>query len=213
LVAASRAQKVNGKDTLHKRELPAEIQALVAAAQEHKPEVPTGHQQITAEIASCPRCKQPRKKEDLVCSRCGMMFEETTRTRLLEREGDKAGRRGMMGGGAFPNEAPIIFEIDGVTLTLPVAEALVVGRSSDEGGNPDVSLNQFTADQRGVSRRHMIIRRKGPLTYIADLGSTNGTYLNGRRLQRGEERILRDGDEIHLSHLLIRVHFPEPTGG
>jgi pSer/pThr/pTyr-binding forkhead associated (FHA) protein len=54
----------------------------------------------------------------------------------------------------------------------------------------------------------MGIRRKGPLIYITDLDSTNGTFLNGRRLMKAEERIIRDGDEIHLSHLLIRVSFP-----
>lgn len=72
--------------------------------------------------------------------------------------------------------------------------------------------SDFNAAKRGVSRRHMAIRRKGSLIYIVDVGSTNGTYLNGRRLQRNEERILRDGDEIHLSHLFYSGQHPEASG-
>ena len=44
-----------------------------------------------------------------------------------------------------------------------------------------------------VSRRHAEIRQEGATYWIVDLGSTNGTLLNGKRVER--ER-LRDGDTI-----------------
>jgi hypothetical protein len=63
---------------------------------------------------------------------------------------------------------------------------IVIGRSRD----CDVRM----ADEN-VSRRHAEIRHEGDTWWIADLGSTNGTMLNGSRVRR--ER-LREGDRITL---------------
>ena len=48
-----------------------------------------------------------------------------------------------------------------------------------------------------VSRRHccLTLRRDGVL--VRDLGSTNGTRINGRRIDRG---VLRSGDELSIAH-------------
>src|SRR6476620_12562696 len=47
-----------------------------------------------------------------------------------------------------------------------------------------------------VSRRHAEIRRQDNLYILVDLGSFNGTFVNGRRIAGGE--ILHDGDVIQL---------------
>jgi pSer/pThr/pTyr-binding forkhead associated (FHA) protein len=46
-----------------------------------------------------------------------------------------------------------------------------------------------------VSRLHAELREEGEGWVIADLGSTNGTWVNGWRVQRAE---LRAGDEVSL---------------
>ena len=55
----------------------------------------------------------------------------------------------------------------------------------------------------GVSRRHLEVRRRGRELVLADLGSTNGTRVNGRPVQT---HVLRDGDRIELgeSSLVFR---------
>lgn len=71
--------------------------------------------------------------------------------------------------------------------TVPVPSAdLTIGRS---GADLDV-------DDRGASRRHARISRSASGRWtVTDLGSTNGTFVNGVRVRSAE---LRDGDEIRL---------------
>jgi hypothetical protein len=63
---------------------------------------------------------------------------------------------------------------------------LVLGRSR--------ACDVYVADVN-VSRRHAELRQEGATYWIVDLGSTNGTAVNGKRIER--ER-LRDGDRITL---------------
>jgi pSer/pThr/pTyr-binding forkhead associated (FHA) protein len=53
---------------------------------------------------------------------------------------------------------------------------------------------------RGVSRRHAQIRTKDGASTLTDLGSTNGTQLNGQQIQ---SRPLNDGDRIVIGSTLI----------
>jgi pSer/pThr/pTyr-binding forkhead associated (FHA) protein len=46
-----------------------------------------------------------------------------------------------------------------------------------------------------VSRRHAELRLEDGLWHLRDLGSTNGTWVNGRRVREAE---VRPGDEIRL---------------
>jgi hypothetical protein len=87
-------------------------------------------------------------------------------------------------------------------------EELVIGRfDPDTQTSPDIDLEHFGGSEKGVSRRHAtIVRREGSLN-IMDLGSHNGTYLNGQRLVPHQPRILRDGDDLRLGHLVLHVKF------
>jgi serine phosphatase RsbU (regulator of sigma subunit)/pSer/pThr/pTyr-binding forkhead associated (FHA) protein len=89
-------------------------------------------------------------------------------------------------------------------------ERITIGRSRES----DI----FLPDQ-WLSRHHAEIRQKGPEHFVADLGSKNGTTLNGTRILR-EER-LRDGDIITLGEhtltyrgggLAAEADEPEPLG-
>ncbi len=65
----------------------------------------------------------------------------------------------------------------------------------------------FVVDDRHVSRRHAEITWEGGDHYVADLGSRNGTLLNGRKLQAGQAIRLCDGDRITLARVRdLRFH-------
>ncbi len=73
----------------------------------------------------------------------------------------------------------------GVALVLERLPA-TLGRSAD---------NHLALDDQLVSRHHAVIREEAGRFVLADLGSTNGTFVDGRRVK---ERVLSDGDVIRL---------------
>lgn len=60
-----------------------------------------------------------------------------------------------------------------------------------------------------VSREHARVRREGWRAILEDLGSTNGTWLNGERLLQPAE--LHDGDRIQLGDVVLIFHDPDIT--
>jgi predicted component of type VI protein secretion system len=95
---------------------------------------------------------------------------------------------------------PIVFK--------PSAETIFGRRDPATGATPDVDLTPFAGYRMGVSRRHAAIRLGDNSTLdIWDLGSSNGTYLNGQRLGAHRPYRLHDGDELRLGQMMIRVFF------
>jgi hypothetical protein len=82
-------------------------------------------------------------------------------------------------------EEPQLLLADSSTFSIPEGETKV-GREAGAG----LSLSATT----GASREHAILRRQGSQVFVRDLGSTNGTYLNGTRLA-GEAEV-RPGDVV-----------------
>lgn len=70
---------------------------------------------------------------------------------------------------------------------------LVIGRSNDI----DVVLVEDM-----VSRRHARVMLQGDSLIIEDLGSTNGTFVNGEKIRRAR---LKEGDKILIGTSIIRV--------
>lgn len=165
---------------------------------------------LAPEGSICPVCGAPYRVGELACTYCGYVFVTSARTHKFEEDKDVAHRKSWPTGEVLAIEQkPITFEIDGQRLTLTIAETITVGRLSGIASDivPDVDLSSFNAGELGVSRQHIRLRRKGTLIYVADLSSTNGTLLNGRRLIPEGERLIRSGDELRLGHLKVRVKF------
>ena len=66
--------------------------------------------------------------------------------------------------------------------------------------------NDVVVDGDGVSRVHAALEKFGETWCIRDLGSRNGTFVNGGRIIG--ERALRSGDEIVLGRIRIVFHGP-----
>jgi hypothetical protein len=134
-------------------------------------------------------------------------FEEDLRRQDEERRATKAGVTIPSAAPPMPDiqvtaritqqngtrEVPLIFR--------PGGRRLNVGRASDN----DLSLNDAS-----VSKIHgaLLMTAEGSLL-VADTGSTNGTYINGRRIAYGESRVIEDGDVIGFGDVEVRLRKSE----
>src|SRR5580692_4952029 len=71
---------------------------------------------------------------------------------------------------------------------------------------------QIQLDSNMVSRRHAQVTREKELYFVEDLGSGNGTFLNGKRIN--ERTPLKANDRIKLGPILLRFDPGDgsPTG-
>jgi hypothetical protein len=86
---------------------------------------------------------------------------------------------------------------------IPGGKRLSVGRVSDN----DLALNDGS-----VSKIHaaLTMNNQGTLL-VADTGSTNGTYINGRRISYGEARQIDDGDVVGFGDVEVRFRRTSDT--
>lgn len=73
----------------------------------------------------------------------------------------------------------------------------VIGR----GRNADLVLSEAT-----ISRTHAVFGVEDGRLFVQDLGSTNGTLVNG---EPATQEFLSDGDELQMGKLMLRVGFSE----
>jgi predicted component of type VI protein secretion system len=82
-------------------------------------------------------------------------------------------------------------------LLFPTGE-FMVGRGSECHIRPNSDW---------VSRQHCLLRITRAMAYVRDLGSTNGTLVNGVRVI-GEQKLL-DGDQVQVGPLVFEAHLEE----
>lgn len=130
-------------------------------------------------------------------------FEEDLRREDEAKRAAKAGIRISLAAPPMPDiqviaritqangtrEIPLIFK--------PGGKRLNVGRASD---------NELMLNDTSVSKIHaaLLMSTEGTLL-VADTGSTNGTYINGRRIAYGESRLIEDGDVIGFGDVEVRL--------
>ncbi|MBZ0285233.1 MAG: FHA domain-containing protein [Anaerolineae bacterium] len=105
---------------------------------------------------------------------------------------------------------PLWLFITGVQLPLTVhpAPLVILGRLDEQASEEiGVDLTPFGAHAKGVSRLHAVMHRTDGTVSLEDMESANGTFVNGRRLIPHQSQLLRDGDEIVLGTLSLRIAF------
>jgi hypothetical protein len=89
----------------------------------------------------------------------------------------------------------------------------MIGRHDGKlGEKAHLDLTPYGGLRAGVSRMHAVLYRTQHTISLADLGSTNGTYLNSMKLVPHQPRFLRDGDEVGLGNMQFHVSFTTKLG-
>ncbi|NOZ07081.1 MAG: FHA domain-containing protein [Chloroflexi bacterium] len=154
-------------------------------------------------MISCPTCQTQHLPNTFFCDQCGTALHGAARD---NRTADAAILSTPF--------LRILVQATGLTMTLPLTDEIVIGRKdTDTGVRPDVDLGILGDSGLSVSRTHARIRRVGTTVQIEDLGSTNGTWLQGKRLPAHNPLALEEGKGYEVIvgtvHLTLSVQTKE----
>lgn len=140
--------------------------------------------QVTQTIkpVQCPVCKTFNAAGEAFCVECGLLFSSALPEDAF---------------GAPPVKLPSLVEENAREHFIQPGKNLV-GREGDV----------FLSDAR-VSRKHAEIIFENNTLILQDLGSTNGTFVNGEKLEPNVPRELKHGDKVEFGGVPLIVQFPE----
>ncbi len=159
----------------------------------------------------CSNCKHEEPTGALFCSECGMQLvrREGQTTQQIKLDPEIAQTAPVtehpVGNSA---EAWISLHLldNGQIISVSDRKEFSLGRISDKQPiMPDIDLTSYQAFDHGVSRLHAVIRQYENQAVVMDLGSSNGSYLNGVRLIANVESPLAQGDLLALGKLKIQI--------
>lgn len=166
------------------------------------------------DVITCPSCNNENKETEKICVFCGFPLVDLTKVSSTKALDDTDYEEGTprWGSARFNSRTNLIIGIEDEARTLlfdaDEIEELVIGRKDPQTGDtPQINLDDYSGLEKGVSRRHAAIIHKDGSLSVMDMGSANGTFLNGQQLVPNQARVLRDGDDIRVGHLTMRVTF------
>lgn len=159
----------------------------------------------------CPNCKSQQIDGAIFCSECGTQLVQSDSAQTQKFETDSPELRSAV---MYVDEVSkqgstwITLHLLETGDILPISERneFTLGRlSENQPIEPDIDLTPFKAFDNGVSRLHAVIRKSDGNVVLVDLGSSNGTYVNGLRIMPNIEQPLRHGDIVALGKLKMQI--------
>ena len=139
----------------------------------------------------CTRCGHPNPDDARFCAKCGAPLQDDVTLTLppVEHDADEHDEFPLAHDELGPGQALLLVKRGpnaGSTFLLD-AESTAAGRNLES----EVFLDDIT-----VSRKHAAFeRRDGGSWFVRDVGSLNGTYVNGEQV---DEAKLASGDEVQI---------------
>lgn len=163
----------------------------------------------------CPSCQKKHPPNTLFCDECGTYLAAEADKRTdplatgqvdwLEEDQD------IVTTSVEPRDnrtmtLKLLIRDSGRLVEFPLVKEINIGRLDAASATfPDVDLTVDGGLEKGVSRRHARITQEGVNLFIEDLGSVNGTLVNGKRLTPYLPHPLQSGDELRLGEMVLRV--------
>jgi hypothetical protein len=166
-------------------------------------------------VIICPSCKHTNLSGAVFCTECGtpLVDADYPVTHEVEAVGPSGTAQisppplpAVPVGAVADNWVTLHLLDTGEVLPLADHNEFTMGRSSEgQPVVPDIDLTPYDAYGMGVSRLHAVIRRGISDVVLMDLDSSNGTFINGKRLTPNEEWPLSNGDVVALGRLKIQI--------
>lgn len=162
----------------------------------------------------CPNCSHENSESAQICEVCGFLLATPTTTTRKYDDADYEEGVPKWGSARFNGGTDLVMDVLDTKISFifdydEITQILIGRKDTTTNPFPLVDLTEAGGQQKGVSRRHAKIVRQDDALHIVDNDSANGTYLNGHKLVAEQPRIIRDGDDIRLGHLTVRITFRE----
>lgn len=165
----------------------------------------------------CSNCQHKNPPGSIFCAECGVQLANSDLTTQAINTGkvlESVGADAHMAAKTVQPPPPMtdsgwgslhLLE-SGQILPLTERDEYTIGRISEgQPVMPDMDLSPYQAYANGVSRLHALLKRDGKRVVIMDLGSANGTYVNGKRITANSERLINHGDVVALGKLKFQI--------
>jgi len=168
-------------------------------------------------MITCPSCKHEEFVGALFCSQCGtkLTYQKPTPRKTASYPGTSQTGRPAVTPEPAQQTPPITLRehilalkvMDtGAIIPLEGGTEFTLGRvSGNQPILPDLDLTPYKAYEGGVSRLHATIRIEQGTITVTDLGSANGTRVNGKKLAAHASQTINDGDILTLGKFKVQV--------
>lgn len=165
-------------------------------------------------MITCPICQSQELPGALFCGECGAsLLFETENTGTTKPDGRVVSATSGPGSGPQfqldPNaKKGVALKVlsTGNFLLLSERPEFTLGRVSEgQPVRPDIDLTPYHAYEQGVSRLHASIRIQSGQVTVMDLGSANGTRVNGKKILPHTQHILKNRDVLTLGKFKVQV--------
>lgn len=167
----------------------------------------------------CPNCHNQEPSGALFCAECGtrLVVAEAPTTSHIERNQTgililQSRQPGPPPTGPVASDSSADATVSlhliesGMILHLTGQTEFTMGRVAEgQPILPDVDLSPYEGYSHGVSRLHAAVKLNDQRVFITDLGSSNGTRLNGQKLQPNVDYPLSHGDVVALGKFKIQI--------
>jgi hypothetical protein len=167
-------------------------------------------------MATCPFCQATYVANTVFCHECGHYLLEADKRETDPLDVKKNGWVGQpVNGPQLDSSLPVNARRVAIRLKIgpekreievPLQRSIHLGRVDPAlDVYPEIDLTPYNSLGKSISRRHATISRQGDTVVIEDMGSINGTFVNGKRLDPYLPELLKSGDILQLGKLLMEV--------
>jgi pSer/pThr/pTyr-binding forkhead associated (FHA) protein len=159
----------------------------------------------------CPSCQHEEIFGALFCSECGARLVQTANPGPQNDPGSEETTFAQsMDDGLvqIDSEAPINLQFlsSGRIVALKGRDEFTLGRvNENQPIIPDIDLDPYGGFEEGVSRLHATLQMAPQGITVTDLGSANGTCINGEKIPQHIPQPLAHGDVLTLGKMRIKI--------
>ncbi len=161
-------------------------------------------------MPNCPECDRFHPQGSSKCPNCGTQLDLTiSRSDIATIDIPLPPQITLTEPVTALSNQGLVADFGTDSLQFPIANRVYLGRDiPPKEYTSFIDLDPFGALTKGVSRLHALIERTEDFAYqVMDLGSTNGTFVNGEQLVPLNYTVLEQDDKVVLGHFSIIVRY------